>query len=82
MENNSLEAVRNKLLDLSNRNSLLNYRHPKVGCVRVIDELPDQINDILSNKKSVSFLPVPQPTEKELLESGFIKVDFETGEKT
>jgi len=82
MENNSLEAVRNKLLDLSNRNSLLNYRHLRVGCVRVIDELPDQINDILSNKKSVSFLPVPQPTEKELLENGFIKVDPETGEIT
>jgi len=82
MEKKSLESVRNKLLDLSKNNSLLNYKHPKVGSIRVIDELPDQIYEVLSNKKSFSFIPVPEPKEEELLEHGFIKVDPDTGEKT
>ncbi len=78
----SLESVRKKLLDLSGRNTLLNYRHPKASSVRLIDELPDQVYDELNNEKSLTFIPVPEPTEKELIDAGYITVDLNTGDKT
>jgi len=77
----SLEQVRKQLLDLSNRNSLLNYRYPKVGCVRLIDELPDQIFEILNENKALSFIPVSEPKENELIKYGYIKIDNDTNEK-
>ncbi len=35
----ALERLRTRLLDLSSRNRLLNYRHPKNRCVQVVDSL-------------------------------------------
>lgn len=72
---NSLESIRKRLLDLTSKNNLLNYRHPKVSCVRIIDEQPDQIYDLLSNNQKFTLIPVPEPTHAELLEAGFIKFD-------
>jgi len=77
----SLESVRKKLLDLSGRNALLNYRHPKASSVRLIDELPDQVYDELHNEKTLTFIPVPEPTEKELIDAGYITVDPNTNDK-
>ena len=71
----SLEDQRLKLLDLSNRNSLLNYKFPQKGCVKLIDELPNQIFEFLSEKQAFTFIPVPEPSEKELLEQGFIIIN-------
>ncbi|MEY3880550.1 MAG: hypothetical protein RIQ94_1346 [Pseudomonadota bacterium] len=68
----SLEAIRKRLLDLSGRNSLLNFKHPKTSCIRIIDELPNQIYDELLNGKKFIFIPVPEPTELELIKAGFI----------
>ena len=53
----SLESVRKKLLDLTGRNQLLNYKHPKSSCVRIIDELPDQIYAELQSGKTFTFIP-------------------------
>ncbi len=39
------DEIRQRLLDLTRRNSLLNYRHPKGRSIRVIDEMPDQLFD-------------------------------------
>lgn len=77
----SLESIRKRLLDLTARNSLLNYRHPKAGCVRIIDELPDQIFDVLQNNQKLTFIPVPEPTEVELRNAGFIKINPQTQQK-
>ncbi|ORJ60305.1 DUF4011 domain-containing anti-phage protein Hhe [Geothermobacter hydrogeniphilus] len=77
----SLESVRKKLIDLSNRNSLLNYRHPKASCLRIIDELPNQIVELLRSGKEFSFIPVPEPTEAELIQAGYVEVDPVTGHK-
>lgn len=77
----SLESVRKKLLDLSGRNILLNYRHPKAKSLRLIDELPDQIADVLRADKSLTFIPVPEPTEKELIAAGYIEIDSQTKQK-
>lgn len=78
-EYTSLEAVRKKLLDLTGRNQLLNYKHPKASCVRLIDELPDQIYEQLQNGKVFNFIPVPDPTEKQLLAEGYLREDPEEG---
>ncbi|WP_417430964.1 DUF4011 domain-containing anti-phage protein Hhe [Kiloniella sp.] len=78
----SLETLRKKLLDLTARNSLLNYKHPKVGCIRLIDELPDQIISVLQSGKALTFIPVPEPTENQLIEAGYITIDPITQLKT
>ncbi len=77
----SLESIRRRLLDLTNRNSLLNYKHPKAKCVRLIDELPDQIYDVLTNDGTFTFIPVPEPTEDELIEAGLLKYEGEEKER-
>lgn len=71
----SLESLRKKLLDLTSRNSLLNYRHPKTSCIRIIDELPDQLTEVLRSGNELTFIPVPEPTEVQLLEKGFLGFD-------
>lgn len=78
----SLESVRKKLLDLSGRNALLNYRHPRASCVRLIDELPDQIVDELRSDKSFTFIPVSEPTEEELIDAGYIEISSDGSTQT
>jgi superfamily I DNA and/or RNA helicase/very-short-patch-repair endonuclease len=77
----SLESIRRRLLDLTSRNGLLNYKHPKAKCVRLIDELPNQIYDVLSNEGIFTFIPVPEPTEDELIEAGLLKYEGEKKER-
>ena len=60
-----ISKLRNKLLDLSPRNRLLNYRHPKSSSVRVIDELPDIIFRKFVDGKSLDFRAVQRRSEKE-----------------
>ena len=43
----ALEQLRKKLLDLMARNKLLNFRHTKRSCLRITDELPDQLLEVL-----------------------------------
>lgn len=77
----SLESVRKKLLDLSSRNSLLNYRHPEGKSIRLIDELPDEIANALRADRSLTLIPIPEPTEKQLIEAGYIEIHPEKKEK-
>jgi hypothetical protein len=62
-----LEQVRLRLLDLTNRNRLLNFRHPRRASVRVIDELPDQLFGRLVDGETFVFKPVPKPTSADEL---------------
>ncbi len=78
----SLEALRKKLLDLTSRNNLLNYRHPKASCIRIVDELPDQIVEVLKSEQSLIFLDVPEPSKQELIENGYLSIDTETKKET
>ena len=43
----ALDNLRMRLLDLTARNRLINFRHTKGGSLRVIDELPDQLLETL-----------------------------------
>ncbi len=54
-----LELARKRLLDLTMRNRLLNFRHSRVKSLRIIDEIPSQVYDILVIKeRSMEFLPL------------------------
>src|SRR5579863_2819862 len=56
-----LETLRRRLLDLTRRNSLLNYKHPKSRSLRIVDELPDQLFTDLVDGKKFTITPVPPP---------------------
>ena len=58
-----LGGLRKKLLDLSNRNRLLNFKHSDRSRthVRIIDELPDVLFQRLRDQKSLRFKSLPEP---------------------
>jgi transcription elongation GreA/GreB family factor/very-short-patch-repair endonuclease len=66
-----LERLRRRLLDLTNRNRLLNFRHPKRSSLRAVDELPDFLYEQLLDDKILTYIPVPEPSDEEIEESGF-----------
>ncbi|MBO0903362.1 DUF4011 domain-containing protein [Jiella sonneratiae] len=56
-----IERLREKLLDLTRRNGLLNFRHSRGGAfVRVVDELPDVLLARL-RAGEMEFEPLPDP---------------------
>lgn len=60
----ALGKIRQKLLDLTRRNRLLNYKE-SVRSLRIIDELPDEVFRLLiSDGKSMEFLPIPESQEQ------------------
>lgn len=77
----SLEQIRNRLLDLTARNRLLNFKHGRGGYIRVIDELPDQLCDLLFLEEELEFLSIPEPSRDQLIEEDYIELDSETGQE-
>lgn len=76
----SLDAIRNRLLDLTGRNRLLNFKHSAKGCIRVIDEMPNQLAANFLDGNKFVFIPVPEPRKEELIEHGFIVINEEGDE--
>ena len=61
----ALQKMRDKLLDLTARNPLLNFDHTKTS-LRVVDELPNQLDDTLVLKgKKMRFLPALEDHRRE-----------------
>jgi hypothetical protein len=56
-----LDRIRTRLLDLTNRNKLLNFRHSNASSLRVVDVPIDHIFTRLRENDKLSFLPVPEP---------------------
>lgn len=57
----ALERLRRKLLDLSRRNRLLNFRLTKRN-IQIVDEQPSQVFDyMVSQNKPMIFEPLPEP---------------------
>jgi hypothetical protein len=77
----ALENLRIRPLDLSARNRLLNYRHGRTGNLRIVNELPDQLYELLLTEQELRFLPVPEPIRKQLLEAAYIQIDKETDQE-
>jgi superfamily I DNA and/or RNA helicase/very-short-patch-repair endonuclease len=78
----ALENLRKRLLDLTARNRLINFRHTKRGSLRIIDELPNQLAEKMLAETEMRFLPVPEPTREQLISAGYIEIDAETGQET
>lgn len=54
-----LEDARQNLLDLTMRNRLLNFRPTKARTIRIIDEIPREVYDLLIlQEKTMGFLPL------------------------
>lgn len=56
-----LERIRARLLDLTNRNRLLNFRHTPKSSLSVVGAFPDFVFESLVDGESLSFKPVPEP---------------------
>lgn len=60
-----LEVLRKRLLDLTLRNKLLNFRHQTKTCLRVIDELPDELFRRLREGEEITFRPVRESERRD-----------------
>jgi hypothetical protein len=56
-----LDRIRTRLLDLTNRNKLLNFRHSPVSSLRVVDVPIDTVFRQLRDTEKLTFLFVPEP---------------------
>jgi hypothetical protein len=56
-----LDRIRTRLLDLTNRNKLLNFRHSNVSSLRVVDVPIDAIFARLRDNEKLAFMSVPEP---------------------
>lgn len=74
----ALENMRMRLLDLTGRNRLINYRHTKLGSLRVIDGLPNQLAESLLTEVEIRFDAIPEPKEQELINAGYLEIDEKT----
>ncbi len=60
-----LERLRTRLLDLTGKNRLLNFRHPGRSCLRVVGCPPDEIFGRLLRGQKLFFKPVPEPRRED-----------------
>jgi len=78
---NKLEQIRKKLLDLTRRNKLINYRKPtKSRYLKIIDESPEFIyNQLVFEEQIFKFKFIPEPEIPKLihekLESKKVKIE-------
>jgi hypothetical protein len=56
-----LEKIRTRLLDLTNRNRLLNFRHTTTSTLRVVGVDCDSVFRRLLDGERLAFAPVPEP---------------------
>src|ERR1700682_680073 len=64
MVRQGIRKAREKLIDLSLRNGMLNYRHSESSSrhVRVVHQLPSAVVESLASEKSIDLVPLPTPT--------------------
>ncbi|MGI6595509.1 MAG: DUF4011 domain-containing protein [Candidatus Ratteibacteria bacterium] len=79
MSNKTEERIKrwkNKLIDLSKRNRLLNFKPTKVTTIYIVDKTPSDIYEsIVADEKQMSFLPI---TEENTIEPAPIKIILES----
>ena len=77
----AIAKFREKLLDLSNRNNLINLSfNPRSNRnIRIIDELPNQIYQKLIDNTELEIISLPAPKEYEDEQTEEFKLEFEKG---
>lgn len=61
---NRIIKWKEKLIDLTRRNRLLNFKSPKNASIKIIDEIPTELFRILvANSKQMKFLPIKDNEE-------------------
>ena len=77
----AIARFREKLLDLSNRNNLINLSfNPRSNRnIRIIDELPNQIYQKLIDNIELEIISLPSPKEYEDEQTEEFKLEFEKG---
>jgi len=71
----AIEKLRKRLLDLSGRNRLLNYRFYKASTLQVVNQNPDELFERLLDERTFRFQGVPEPTHEELLKRNYLEWD-------
>jgi Protein of unknown function (DUF4011)/AAA domain len=56
-----LDRIRTRLLDLTSRNRLLNFRHSSVSSLRIVDVPVGYVYSRLRDNERLTFFPVPEP---------------------
>lgn len=75
----TFEDLRKKLLDTSgSRSRLVNLDLSRKSVVRIVDEVPDQLAEMLLSDKPMKVASVPEPTTDELVKHGYLQFDEET----
>jgi hypothetical protein len=59
-----IERMRMRLLDLTSRNRLLNFRHTKRATLQIVGEAPEAIYARLRDGAELFFRPVPKPAHE------------------
>lgn len=84
----TIQQYRAKLLDLSSRNPLVNFRHSERSRshIRVIDEIPEKLFERLETSRQMWFDPLPDPVlippdEETALFQGALRQATQTDEK-
>jgi hypothetical protein len=57
-----LEQLRLRLLDLTSRNRLLNFKSSIAKSLQVVEAVPNAVYDRLLDGRACTFIPVPDPT--------------------
>jgi len=75
-----IKTWKNKLIDLSRRNRLLNFKPTEVTTIKVVDEKPSEIfKSMVIENNSFHFLPKEEETE-ELFDNEYLKVEIQEKE--
>src|SRR6266478_2602272 len=61
MVRQGIRKAREKLIDLSLRNGMLNYRHSESSSrhIRVVQQMPGAVVECLASEKSIDVIPLP-----------------------
>ena len=72
----AIERHKTKLLDISRRNQLLNFRYFKRSTIKVVDEIPSEIfKDMVVNNKRFDFLHIIEDEEDHELDISLDSVE-------
>ena len=74
----SVENWKRKLLDLSKRNRLLNFKPNKVSTVTVVDELPAEVfRQLYLEGKGMRFRSLPEKTSESAVDPDTLDLEFD-----